>query len=207
MPKVWADNEEVLFNEGIPDNSQQIYELLMGALSEQRRAVVEFLVDGEDALASNSFPEKFDVIKASSMTHDEITLRLTKATLEQTEKLDVEIDAYSKNILSTPWSVVVKQMDQFISKIQPFADLIDNVSPYANAYNPEWASSLNDIAKEQANCLTFILQAFENNNPASLSDEIGVTFLPLIKKIKNLFLNDVIPQLEEMVNLATNPAS
>ena len=98
-------------------------------------------------------------------------------------------------------------MDQFISKIQPFADLIDNVSPYANAYNPEWASSLNDIAKEQANCLTFILQAFENNNPASLSDEIGVTFLPLIKKIKNLFLNDVIPQLEEMVNLATNPAS
>ena len=39
MPKVWADDEEVIFQEGIPDNSQKIYELMMGALGEQRKAV------------------------------------------------------------------------------------------------------------------------------------------------------------------------
>ena len=50
MPTVWADNEEVQFTEDIPKEPSNVYELLMGALSEQGRAVVKFVVDGEDAL-------------------------------------------------------------------------------------------------------------------------------------------------------------
>lgn len=205
MPTVWADNEEVVFNEGIPSDSHKIYELLMGALAEQRKAVVEFLVDGKDALATNSFPENFEVIKAKSMTHDEITLRITKATLSQTDNLDTEIDAYSKNILSTPWSAVVKQMDQFISKIQPFAELIDNVSPYANAYQPNWAEKLNVVANHQASSLNEVLKAFESNDPSSLSDEVGLNLLPLLGSIRTLFREEVIPQLTDVVS--TNSTS
>ena len=35
MPTVWADNEEVTFTEGVPQEPANVYELLMGALSEQ----------------------------------------------------------------------------------------------------------------------------------------------------------------------------
>ena len=45
-------------------------------------------------------------------------------------ELENHLKSYRSNILSVPWSEVFKQMDQFISKIQPFADLIDNVAPY-----------------------------------------------------------------------------
>lgn len=198
---MWADDDEVVFNEGIPSDAHQIYELLMGALSEQRRAVVEFVIDGEDALKTNSFPQSFELIKAKSMTHDEITLRITEATLQQTNNLDVEISAYAKNILSSPWSVVIKQMDQFIGKIQPFADLIDNVSPYANAYSPDWAEKLNNVAKSQADSLNSILKSFENNDPSALSDEIGLAFIPLINEIKSLFANEIIPQLRKFISV------
>jgi hypothetical protein len=198
MPKVWADDEEVQFNEGIPSDTHKIYELLMGALAEQRKAVVEFIVDGNDALSANSFPDGFEEIRAKSMTHDEITLRLIVATISQTQNLEAEIDAYSKNILSTPWTAVVKQMDQFIAKIQPFADLIDNVSPYASAYSPPWSERINEIAKVQATCLSQLLKAFEANNPASLSDEINSSFLPLIKNLKQIFSKEVIPHLRQI---------
>jgi hypothetical protein len=200
MPKVWADDEEVIFNEGIPEDSQKIYELLMGALSEQRKTVVEFMVDGVDALATNTFPEDFSEIKAVSMSHDEVTLRISEASIAQTENLETEISAYSKNILSTPWSVVVKQMDQFIAKIQPFADIIDNVAPYASAYTPPWSKKVNDIAQLQAACLSRILNAFETNNPSSLSEEVHTIFIPLLKNIKQLFTSEVIPQLREVVS-------
>ena len=55
MPKVLADNEEVVFQEGIPDDPSHIYELLMGAFAEQRRSVVKFIVDGKDALQTGEF--------------------------------------------------------------------------------------------------------------------------------------------------------
>ena len=35
MPKVLADKEEVIFQEGIPTDPSQIYQLLMGAFAEQ----------------------------------------------------------------------------------------------------------------------------------------------------------------------------
>ena len=50
MPKVTADSEEVIFDGEVPGQPARIYELIMIARSEQGRAVVQFLVDGEDAL-------------------------------------------------------------------------------------------------------------------------------------------------------------
>ena len=49
--------------------------------------------------------------------------------------LESSITAYQINILTTPWSDVFKQMDSFIAKIQPFADLIDHISPFSQSYN------------------------------------------------------------------------
>ena len=47
-----------------------------------------------------------------------------------------EFEAYIRNILSVSWSEVFKRMDEFINKVQPFADLLDNLSPYAQTYQP-----------------------------------------------------------------------
>ena len=43
MPSVWADNEEVVFGEGVPSDPAQVYNLLMEALSEQSRVGSKFL--------------------------------------------------------------------------------------------------------------------------------------------------------------------
>ena len=40
----------------------------MGAFAEQRRSVVEYIVDGEDALQTGEFPESFDIIEAKSLS-------------------------------------------------------------------------------------------------------------------------------------------
>ena len=199
MPKVWADSEEVVFNEGIPDDPKQIYELLMGALAEQARAVIVFEVDGVDVLQSGDFPNSFEEIKASSMTHREITFRLCKQYIAQLEKLDTELEAYSSNILSAPWSEVFKQMDTFIGKIQPFAELIDNTTPYAKTYTPPWAEKLFQIAERQAKCLSGVLTSFEGGNPAGVSDELASQVIPLCQKTIKFYQDEIIPCLEKEV--------
>lgn len=197
MPEVWADSEEVVFNEGIPSDPKQIYELLMGALSEQARAVIQFEVDGVDILQNNEFPESFEIIRVTSMTHREITLRLSKQYVDRLKKLDSELEAYSSNVLSAPWSEVFKQMDSFIGKIQPFAELIDNTTPYAKTYSPPWAEKLFLIAEKQAKHLTGVLSAFEQGNPAGLSDELATQVVPLCQRTMKLFNEEVIPVLEK----------
>jgi len=197
MPEVWADNEEVVFNEGVPKDPKQIYELLMGALSEQARAVIQFEVDGVDVLQSIEFPASFEVIKATSMTHREITLRLSKQYVVHLEKLDSELEAYSSNVLSAPWSEVFKQMDSFIGKIQPFAELIDNTTPYAKTYSPPWAEKLFQIAQKQAKHLSGVLGAFEQGNPAGLSDELATQVVPLCQRTLKFYNEEVIPILEK----------
>lgn len=196
MPKVMADNEEVVFEEGIPEQPSHIYELLMGAFAEQRRSVVKFLVDGNDALQEGEFADTFELIEAESLTHDEITLRLSIELINQMNSLEGSLLAYQANILSTPWSEVFKQMNAFIEKIQPFADLVDHVIPYAQSYSPAWRGKLEDIAKAQAESLSAVLSAFENFDPASLSNELSYNFLPLFKKTLGLFDADIIPFLK-----------
>ena len=196
MPKVWADNEEVVFKEGIPSDPKNIYELLMGAFAEQARSVVEFEVDGQEVLQIGEFPDSFEEIKALSMSHREITFRLIKSYVARLEKLDHELEAYSCNILSTPWSEVFKQMDAFIGKIQPFAELIDHSTPYANTYNPPWRDKLLSIAKNQSKHLSNVLNSFEQGNPAELSDELAINVIPLCLRTIKFFENEVIPALE-----------
>ena len=86
MPKVTADSEEVIFDGEVPGQPARIYELIMSALSEQGRAVVQFLVDGEDALQAGEFPESFEEIEAFSLSHDELTLRLNTSD-QETERI------------------------------------------------------------------------------------------------------------------------
>ena len=83
MPKVTADSEEVIFDGEVPGQPARIYELIMSALSEQGRAVVQFLVDGKDALQAGEFPESFEEIEAFSLSHDELTLRLIRESMKQ----------------------------------------------------------------------------------------------------------------------------
>lgn len=204
MPQVLADEEEVVFQEGIPSDPSHIYELLMGAFAEQKRSVVKFLVDGTDALQTGKFPDKFELIEAESLSHDEITLRLSIELINQMNTLESSLCAYQLNILTTPWSEVFKQMDAFIQKIQPFADLIDHVIPYAQSYSPPWREKIEDIAKSQAESLSLILAAFENFDPSSLSNELGEGLLPLIKKSLKLFEEEIIPFLK---NASSKPES
>lgn len=206
MPKVWADNEEVIFNEGIPSDPKQIYELLMGALAEQARSVVEFEVDGREILQTGEFPDSFQEIKALSMSHREITFRLIKSYVTRLEKLDQELAAYSSNVLSTPWSEVFKQMDAFIGKIQPFAELIDHSTPYANTYSPPWRDKLLSIAENQSKHLSHVLNAFEQGNPAGLSDELAINVIPLCQRTIKFYENEVVPALENELAMEQSPA-
>lgn len=199
MPKVTADNEEVIFDGEVPAQPAQIYELIMGALSDQGRAVVKFLVDGEDSLQKGEFPDSFEEIEAFSLSHDELTLRLILESMKQLEQIEEQFDAYVKNILSVPWSEVFSRMDQFISKVQPFADLLDNLTPYAKTYEPPWQEALEAVSVDQADSLGKILTSFEQGNPSLLSDELSIQFIPIFKRTRKLFKEEVVPFLEDKV--------
>ncbi len=199
MSSVWADNEEVTFTEDIPGDPSNVYELLMGALSEQGRAVVKFLVDGEDSLEKGGFPKSYEKIEAFSLSHDELTFRLVIEALNHMNDTDVQLQAYAQNVLNTSWSEVFKRMDEFIQKIQPFADLIDNMGPYVSTYSPPWSDPFHKLAHEQSVSLGEILKAFEQGSPASLSDELSVNFLPIFVRSRKLFATQVIPFLKEKV--------
>ena len=199
MPTVWADNEEVTFTEGVPQEPANVYELLMGALSEQGRAVVKFIVDGEDALAKGEFPESYEKIEITSLSHDELTLRLVTEALIHLNGTKVQLQAYAQNVLNIAWSEVFKRMEEFIQKIQPFADLIDNLGPYVSTYSPPWRQVFEDLAKDQSESLGQILDAFEKGSPSALSDELHEGFLPMYDSSWKLFETEIIPFLEEKV--------
>ena len=154
MRQVVVDGEDVIFGEAVPESPSHVYELLMEALSEQGRVVVDFSVDGHTAFPNDRFPDSFEKIEAKSVSHDELTLRLIIESMNQMSEMESQLDAYIKNILSIPWSEVFKRMDELINRIQPFAELIDNIGPYANAYESPWADKLKDISVEQAESST-----------------------------------------------------
>jgi hypothetical protein len=207
MPSVWADKEEVSFTEDIPLDPSNVYELLMGALSEQGRAVVKFLVDGEDSLEKGGFPETYEKIEAFSLSHDELTFRLVIEALNHLSTTGVQLQAYAQNVLNISWSEVFKRMEEFIQKIQPFADLIDNLGPYVSTYSPPWANSFEALAKEQSDSLGEILGAFEKGSPAALSDELNEGFIPVFQNSWKLFETEIIPFLKEKVGVEEKKAS
>ena len=199
VSQVFVDNEEVVFEGDIPSEPARIYDLLMGALSEQGKVVVKFLVDGSDSLEEGEFPNTYQKIEAFSLTHDELTLRLVLESMKHLGQTEEEFVAYVRNILSVPWSEVFRQMDQLINRVQPFADLLDNLGPYAKTYEPPWKESLEVVAKEQATSLGKILESFEQGNPALLSDELCIRFLPIFKRTRKLFNEEVVPFLQKKV--------
>jgi hypothetical protein len=199
MRQVSVDGEDVVFGEKVPEAPAQVYELLMNALSEQGRVVVGFLIDGNDSFPDDQFPDSFEKIEASSLTHDELTLRLVLESMNQLSETESQLDAYIKNILSISWSEVFKRMDELVNRVQPFAELIDNIGPYASAYEPPWANKIKEISVEQAESLNGILNAFEQGNSAKLSDDLSIRFLPVFKRSRKLFSEEIIPYLKERV--------
>ena len=141
---IFADGEEVIFEGEIPSEPSRIYELLMNAYSEQSKVVVKFFVDGKDALHEGSFPDTFNKIEAESLTHHELTLRLSIEAINQMSGFGKDFENYLANVLSVPWSQVFKKMDELVSKMQPFADLLDNLGPYSQVYTPSWREAYDE---------------------------------------------------------------
>ena len=202
MSSVIADGEEVVFDGDVPTNPNHVYDLLMGALSENGRAVVKFIVDGVDTVASGESPSTYEKIEVISLSHDELTLRLIIESMNHLSSAEKEFEAYIRNILSISWSDVFQRMNEFINKVQPFADLLDNLSPYAQTYNPPWKDALEKVTSDQAVSLGEILTAFQQGNPSSLSDELSINFLPVFKRARKLFSENIIPFLQEKVKTA-----
>ena len=202
MSSVIADGEEVVFDGDVPTNPNHVYDLLMGALSENGRAVVKFIVDGVDTVASGESPSTYEKIEVISLSHDELTLRLIIESMNHLNTAEKEFEAYIRNILSISWSDVFQRMNEFINKVQPFADLLDNLSPYAQTYNPPWKDALEKVTSDQAVSLGEILTAFQQGNPSSLSDELSINFLPVFKRARKLFAENIIPFLQEKVKAA-----
>jgi hypothetical protein len=204
MSEVYVDGEKVTFEGDFPENPAQVYELLMSALSEQGRAVTGFKADGVDLLAQNQdIPKTFERIDADSLSHRKLTLRVTNEFLTQMKPLAGELRAYAINVLTIGWSEVFRRMEEFIGKIKPFADLLDNLGPYAKTYSPPWNEGLEKLAAEQSVCLEAILGAFEAGNAAGLSDEVALNFAPLFDRCRKFLSEKVVVELGQEQEGAT----
>ncbi len=197
MSGVFVDGEEVVFEGEAPTSPSRIFDLLMSVLSEQGRAVTGFVVDGEDVLGAEQIPETFDRIDAKTLSHSKLTLQVVREFLAKIDSLGEELHSYSRNILTTGWSAVFQRMEEFIEKIKPFADLFDNLGPYAKTYSPLWQKKFEELAKEQAGSLEKILKHFESGNISDLSNEVASSFAPLFDRSRKFLRENAIPELEE----------
>ena len=77
-----------------------------------------------------------------------------------------------------------------LGKIKPFADLFDNLTPYAKTYSPEWSSGLEKFASEQADCLERVLSCFESGDVSGLSNEIALSFVPLFERSRKFLAEE-----------------
>ena len=198
MPEVSVDGEEVLFEGEAPQDIGQIFDLLMGAMSEKGRAVISFVVDGSDMMAKpedQPLPTTFEKIEAVTMTHSELTLQLVMRVEEETESLDDELTAYSRKILLLGWTEIFQRMDEFISKIKPIAELLDNLDPFAKTYDPPWRSDFEGLQKRQAEALHEVLSSFQTGDVAELSNVVKAKLLPILEEFRKLSSLSMKPYL------------
>lgn len=203
MSEVYVDGEKVVFEGDMPGKPAEIYDLLMTVLSEQGRAVTGFVSDGVNLLSGEQPPETFQRIEASSLSHRELTLQVIREFLDKMGTIGDDLRSYSKNILTTGWSEVFRRMDEFIGKIKPFADLFDNLTPYAKTYSPEWSTGFEQFAVEQADCLERVLSCFESGDVSGLSNEIAQSFAPLFERSRKFLAEEAITELEQPVETAS----
>ncbi len=197
MPSVIVDKEEVVFKEGVPACPSQVYDLLDGELAKLERVMVRFCVDGVDILREDSNPTSFEKIEVTSQTHHQLTLRLIVEANRHLANFEIELAAYAANVLKTPWSQVFQRMDELVAKIKPFADLLDNLLPYAHTYDPAWKDGLEEVSGKHAESLNRVLTCFEKGSPADLSDELSGNFSQAYKEGSRFISSEVIPFLEK----------
>ena len=97
MKSVVVDGEEVKFEGDVPADPSQMYGLLMDALSEQSRVIVSFVVDGKDTLKGEEIPSAYDKIEATSLTHDELTFRLTLDSMNKLSETEGQLNTLVGN--------------------------------------------------------------------------------------------------------------
>tara|TARA_Y100000588_G_scaffold367089_1_gene433445 strand:+ start:2286 stop:2906 length:621 start_codon:yes stop_codon:yes gene_type:complete len=205
MAEVSVDGEEVVFEGEAPQEAGQVFDLLLGAMSERGRALVSFMVDGKDLmfLAENDPPpSSFQKIEAFTLTHVELTLRLLERVEKETESLEEELLAYSRKVLFLGWSEIFNRMDEFVGKIQPIADLVDNLEPFSKTYDPPWRGSFEVLQSQQSEALERVLTCFKAGDSAGLSDAIASSFLPMLAEFRQLSRKKMQPQLREEMELA-----
>ena len=205
MAEVSVDGEEVVFEGEAPQEVGQVFDLLLGAMSERGRALVSFMVDGKDLmfLAENDPPpSSFQKIEAFTLTHVELTLRLLERMEEETESLEEELLAYSRKVLFLGWSEIFNRMDEFVGKIQPLADLVDNLEPFSKTYDPPWRGPFEALQGQQSEALERVLTCFKAGDSAGLSDAVASSFLPMLAEFRKLSRKKMQPQLREEMELA-----
>jgi len=198
MTEVTVDGEEVLFEGDPPSDVGQVYELLMGAMSERGRAVVSFLVDGVDVLQhaqNDEMPSAFERIEAGTLSHVELTHMLLERVEEETASLDDELLTYSRSVLLLGWSEILRRMDEFIEKIKPIADLMDNLGPFAQTYDPPWRASFEVLRQKQADALEETLSCFQTGDSAGLSDAVAGPFATVLTDFRKLSTEEMKPYL------------
>lgn len=198
MAEVKVDGEEVLFEGDPPQDVGQVYELLMGAMSERGRAVVSFLVNGVDILKQteeDEVPSTFERIEASTLSHAELTHMLLERVEEETESLEDDLLAYSRSVLLLGWSEIFRRMDEFIEKIKPIADIVDNLGPFAQTYDPPWREAFETLRQKQADTLEETLACFETGNSPGLSDAVAGPFTTVLADFRKLASEEMKPYL------------
>ena len=208
MAEVSVDGEEVIFDGEAPQDASQVFELLLGAMSERGRALVSFVVDGVDLMTRSEQEEgasasvTFQRIEAATLSHAELTLQLLERVEQETSSLDDELLAYSRKILFLGWSEIFHRMDEFVEKIKPIADLVDNLEPFSQTYDPPWRGAFESLRKQQVDALEEVLSCFQTGDCAGLSDAVSGPFPLMISKFRKLVRDDMKPYLRKEMERA-----
>ena len=145
----------------------------------------------------SSLPETFEKIEASTLTHAEITLQLIERVENETLSLSDELEAYSRKILLLGWTEIFQRMDEFIGKIQPIADLLDNLGPFAQTYEPPWRDAFADLQRKQGIALERALACFQVGDSAGLSDVVAGPFHTVLADFRKLSDEEMKPHLRQ----------